>query len=172
MNSNQEVSLEQLLKEGKISQKTYDKASIAKKYIERKYNLRNTKRIEWNSLIEKIDSLNVPTSEKEKLKKDLYEKEVLKYRKQREKISIKDYESLAIIGRGAFGEVHVCREKLTGEIVAIKKDVLVQKKQILHTRNEHQFLSNVKSPWIVELKASFQKDDYLYLVMEYLSGEI
>ena len=54
-------------------------------------------------------------------KKDLYEKEVLKYRKQREKISIKDYESLAIIGRGAFGEVHVCREKLTGEIVAIKK---------------------------------------------------
>ena len=119
MNSNQEVSLEQLLKEGKISQKTYDKAAIAKKYIERKYNLRNTKSIEWNSLIEKIDSLNVPSTEKEKLKKDLYEKEVLKYRKQREKLSIKDYESLAIIGRGAFGEVHVCREKQTEEIVAI-----------------------------------------------------
>ena len=48
--------------------------------------------------------------------------------------------------------------------------MLVQKKQILHTRNEHQFLSNVKSPWIVELKASFQEDDYLYLVMEYLPG--
>ena len=72
-----------------------------------------------NSLIEKIDSLNVPSTEKEKLKKDLYEKEVLKYRKQREKLSIKDYESLAIIGRGAFGEVHVCREKRTEEIVAI-----------------------------------------------------
>ena len=103
MNSNQEVSLEQLLKEGKISQKTYDKAAIAKKCIARKYNLRNTKSIEWNSLIEKIDSLNVPSTEKEKLKKDLYEKEVLKYGKQREKLSVKDYESLAIIGRGAFG---------------------------------------------------------------------
>ena len=51
MNSNQEVSLEQLLKEGKISQKTYDKAAITKKYIERKYNLRNTKSIEWNSFL-------------------------------------------------------------------------------------------------------------------------
>lgn len=51
MNSNQEVSLQQLLKEGKISQKTYDKAAITKKYIERKYNLRNTKSIEWNSFL-------------------------------------------------------------------------------------------------------------------------
>ena len=89
MNSNQEVSLEQLLKEGKISQNTYDKVSIAKKYIERKYNLRNTKSIEWNTLIQKIDSLSVPSTEKEKLKKDLYEKEVLKYRKQREKYQSK-----------------------------------------------------------------------------------
>ena len=39
MNSRQEVSLEQLLKEEKISQRTYDKVSIAKKYIERKYGL-------------------------------------------------------------------------------------------------------------------------------------
>jgi serine/threonine protein kinase len=31
-------------------------------------------------------------------------------------------------------------------------------------------MSKVKSPWIVELKASFQEDDYLYLIMEYLPG--
>ena len=173
MNSRQEVSLEQLLKEEKISQRTYDKVSIAKKYIERKYNLKNTKNSEWNAIIEKIDSLNLPEIEKEKLKKDLYEKEAIKNRKKREKLSIHDYESLSIIGRGAFGEVHVCREKKTGDIVAIKKikkEVLIQKKQIMHTRNEQQFMSNVKSIWIVELKASFQEDDYLYLVMEYLPG--
>ena len=173
MNSRQEVSLEQLLKEEKISQRTYDKVSIAKKYIERKYNLKTTKNSEWNAIIEKIDSLNLPEIEKEKLKKDLYEKEAIKNRKKREKLSIHDYESLSIIGRGAFGEVHVCREKKTGDIVAIKKikkEVLIQKKQIMHTRNEQQFLSNVKSNWTVELKASFQEDDYLYLVMEYLPG--
>lgn len=31
-----------------------------------------------------------------------------------------DFESLAIIGRGAFGEVRLCRSK-QGEVVAIKK---------------------------------------------------
>ena len=37
------------------------------------------------------------------------------------KISVKDFEPLKIIGRGAFGEVRVCRDKRTREIVAIKK---------------------------------------------------
>ena len=31
-------------------------------------------------------------------------------------------------------------------------------------------MSKVKSPWIVELKASFQEDDFLYLVMEFCPG--
>ena len=170
---NSDNTLEQLLKSKKISQLTFDKVTIAKKYIERKYNLKTVKNIEWNTIMEKINDLNIPEEEKEKVKKEIYEKEVQKYRKQREKQSIRDYESLSIIGRGAFGEVHVCREKKTGEIVAIKKirkDVLVLKNQIIHTRNEQQFLSKVKSEWTVELKASFQEDDFLYLVMEFLPG--
>ena len=88
-------------------------------------------------------------------------------------MSVKNYESLSIIGRGAFGEVHVCREIKTGDIVAIKKikkDVLFQKNQIKHTLDEQDFLSKVESQWIIELKASFQEGDYLYLVMEYLPG--
>ena len=96
-----------------------------------------------------------------------------KSRKLRVKQTIRDYESLAIIGRGAFGEVHVCKEIKTGKIVAIKKikkEILIQKNQIIHIRNEQLIMSKVKSPWIIELKASFQEDDYLYLVMEYLPG--
>lgn len=40
---------------------------------------------------------------------------------RRSKISVQDFEPLKIIGRGAFGEVRVCRNKKTNEIVAIKK---------------------------------------------------
>ena len=90
-------------------------------------------------------------------------------RKGWQKLTIRDYESLAIIGRGAFCEVHVCREIKTGKIVAvkkIKKELFVKKNQIIHIRNEQLFMSKVKSPWIVELKASFQEDDYLFLIME------
>ena len=89
------------------------------------------------------------------------------------KQTIHDYESIKIIGRGAFGEVHVCRNKKTDEIVAvkkIKKEVLDNKNQVIHIKNEQLFMSKVKSPWIVELKASFQDYDYLYLVMEFLQG--
>ena len=169
----QKDNLEKLLKEKRISQRTFDKVTIAKQIIERKYNLKGAKYSEWNNIIEKINSLEISEDQKDKIKQEIYNKEVTKYRKAREKQSIRDYESLSIIGRGAFGEVHVCREKKTGNIVAVKKirkEVLVVKNQVIHVRNEQLFMSKVKSPWIVELKASFQEDDYLYLVMEYLPG--
>ena len=167
------VSLEKLLKDKQISQRTYDKVTIAKQIIERKYNLQGSKYTEWNNIIDKINSLDISEEQKDKIKQEIYNQEVTKYRKAREKQSIRDYESLSIIGRGAFGEVHVCREKKTGQIVAVKKirkDVLVIKNQVIHVRNEQLFMSRVKSPWIVELKASFQEDDYLYLIMKYLPG--
>lgn len=40
---------------------------------------------------------------------------------RRAKITVRDYEPLKIIGRGAFGEVRVCRDRKTREVVAIKK---------------------------------------------------
>jgi len=170
---NRRLSLEELLKQKKISQRTYDKVTIAKQIIERKYNLKSIQTSEWSYIFEKINSFDLNEEEKEKIKKDIFTQESSKYRFLREKQTVRNYESLAIIGRGAFGEVHVCRDKLNGEIVAvkkIKKEVLYLKNQVLHVRNEQILMSKVKSPWIVELKASFQEDDYLYLVMEFLPG--
>ena len=39
----------------------------------------------------------------------------------RKKITMKDFDLLTIIGRGAFGEVRICRFKENGEVVAMKK---------------------------------------------------
>jgi serine/threonine kinase 38 len=128
---------------------------------------------EVNTIIEKINSLDISDDEKLKMLKELKHAESEELRNKLKKQTIRDYESIRIIGRGAFGEVHVCRVIKTGEIVAIKKikkEVLIKKNQIIHIRNEQLFMSKVKSPWIVELKASFQEDDYLYLVMEFLPG--
>ena len=47
----QKVNLEKLLKDKKISQRTFDKVTIAKQIIERKYNLQGTKYLEWNNII-------------------------------------------------------------------------------------------------------------------------
>ena len=168
-----EIPLTQLLKQKKINQRTFDKVIIGKQYIERKYNLKAIKNKEWNELILKINSLCIPEQEKNFIKNNIYTQEMIKYRKSRIKQTIYNYESIKIIGRGAFGEVHVCRDKTTDEIVAIKKikkESLYNKNQIIHIKNEQVFMSKVKSPWIVELKASFQDNDYLYLVMEFLQG--
>ena len=125
--SNVIVPLESLLHQKKISRLTYDKVLIVKKYIERKYNLIKIKKLEDIIIKEKLKALNFPEKEKQELQKEIQMKEKQRIIKIREKMSIFDYESLNIIGRGAFGEVHICRNKKTGEIVAIKK---IKKEQI------------------------------------------
>jgi len=92
---------------------------------------------------------------------------------RRKKISVRDFESIAVIGRGAFGEVRLCRVKETKEVVAMKKmnkSEMEYKNQVAHVRAERDVLASASNPWIVELKCSFQDEKYLYLVMEYLPG--
>lgn len=167
------VSLEDLLATKKISLKTFERVQIATSQIEKKYNLKILKALEYNVIFEKINSLRIPDEQKEQIKTEISLKETARQRKLREKITIYDYESLSIIGRGAFGEVHVCRHKKTKEVVAIKKikkEIISQKNQLKHILDEQTFMSKVRSPWIVELKASFQEGDYLFLIMDYLPG--
>ena len=167
------TSLENLLEEKKISKKTYDKVILGKKYIERKYNMIKLNRIEKGILKEKISKANLPKEEKNKIMKEieLNDKKIIE--KKREKLTIFDYESLNIIGKGSCGEIHVCRNKKTKEIVAIKKikkEFIIKDNQIINIRDEQLFLSKMNSQWIVKLKCSFQEGNYLYLIMEFLIG--
>ena len=71
---------------------------------------------------------------------------------RRKRITVNDFELLQIIGRGAFGEVRICRIKETGEIVAMKKMKkieMVQKNQTVHVKAERDVLVKSKNPWVV-----------------------
>ena len=61
----------------------------------------------------KMDQMNLSKQEKELIKQEIQHKEAELYRMSRTKISVKDFEPLKIIGRGAFGEVRVCKDKKT-----------------------------------------------------------
>ena len=79
---------------------------------------------------------------------------------KRQKIKADDFEPLSIIGRGAFGEVRLCRDKTTNQIVAIKKmkkKEMLFKNQINHVRAERDVLAHTSNnnPWVVELNYSF-----------------
>lgn len=88
-----------------------------------------------------------------------------------------DYDVLRKIGRGQFGDIELCKDKATGELVAIK---VISKAETLRSANpgqalvERDVLASLEeagdTEWVTCLKAAFQDDDFLYLVQEYLPG--
>ena len=89
--------------------------------------------------------------------------------------TVKDYDKIAVVGRGAFGEVRLVRDKQSGQIAAmkmLKKTEMMKKNQVQHVRTERNLMadSGENNEWIVELYCSFQDTEYLYLVMEFLPG--
>uniref|UniRef100_A0A7S0DPU1 non-specific serine/threonine protein kinase n=1 Tax=Amorphochlora amoebiformis TaxID=1561963 RepID=A0A7S0DPU1_9EUKA len=89
------------------------------------------------------------------------------------KLTLKDFSTVKIIGRGAFGEVKICRKKKDGNIYAMKvmaKAEMFKKNQIAHIQAERDVLAEADNPWIVKLYHSFQDTKNLYLVMEFLPG--
>jgi serine/threonine kinase 38 len=92
------------------------------------------------------------------IKQDILHREAEINRKVRRKITIYDFDPLTIIGRGAFGEVRVCKHKESSEIVAMKKmkkNEMIYKNQVNHVKAERDVLVKAKNPWIVDLKYSF-----------------
>jgi serine/threonine-protein kinase RIM15 len=87
--------------------------------------------------------------------------------------SIKDYEIIKPISRGAFGSVYLARKRITGDLYAIKvlkKADMVAKNQVMNVKAERMILARIDSPFVVKLFYSFQSKENLYLVMEYLNG--
>ncbi|KAF5302212.1 hypothetical protein FQA39_LY10251 [Lamprigera yunnana] len=90
-----------------------------------------------------------------------------------EKIGPEDFDYIQVLGRGTFGKVMLYREKVSGELFAIK----VLKKEALasrHRRNrsliEHRILKRTNHPFLTSLKYSFQTADHLCFVMHYVNG--
>lgn len=88
--------------------------------------------------------------------------------------SIKDYEVLKPISKGAFGSVYLARRKVTGDYFAIKvlkKADMIAKNQVTNVKSERAvMMAQSESPYVAKLYSSFQSKDYLFLVMEYLPG--
>jgi len=52
----------------------------------------------------------------------------------------------------------------------MRKSEMIKHDQLAHIRAERDLMAESESPWVVELYYSFQDDNYLYLLMEYLPG--
>ncbi|KAK6940647.1 Protein kinase domain [Dillenia turbinata] len=156
---------------------TKQKVAAAKQYIENHYkeqmkNLQERKE-RRNFLEKKLADADVSAEDQNNLLKFLEQKETEYMRLQRHKMGADDFELLTMIGKGAFGEVRVCREKTTGHVYAmkkLKKSEMLRRGQVEHVKAERNLLAEVDSNCIVKLYCSFQDDEFLYLIMEYLPG--
>ncbi|XP_027737722.1 citron Rho-interacting kinase isoform X4 [Empidonax traillii] len=87
--------------------------------------------------------------------------------------SVKDFEVKSVVGCGHFAEVKVVREKVTGDIYAMKvmsKETLLAQEHVSFFEEERSILAQSTSPWIPQLQYAFQDKKNLYLVMEYEPG--
>ncbi|KAF9226610.1 RIM15, signal transduction response regulator [Gyrodon lividus] len=88
--------------------------------------------------------------------------------------SIKDFDIIKPISKGAFGSVFLAKKKATGDYYAIKvlkKADMIAKNQITNVKAERMILmKQAESPFVAKLYFTFQSKENLYLVMEYLNG--
>uniref|UniRef100_A0A8C5F275 Citron Rho-interacting kinase n=1 Tax=Gopherus evgoodei TaxID=1825980 RepID=A0A8C5F275_9SAUR len=87
--------------------------------------------------------------------------------------SMKDFEVKSLVGSGHFAEVQVVREKVTGDVYAMKvmnKESLLAREHVSFFEAELSILSRSSSTWIPQLHYAFQDKKNLYLVMEYQPG--
>lgn len=78
-----------------------------------------------------------------------------------------------ILGKGGFGKVWVVTFKNKKKYYALKemkKALILQKKSIKSVIGERKILSKLNSPFLVNMKDSFQDKKCLYLLLDLVSG--
>ena len=82
---------------------------------------------------------------------------------------LEDFELLTILGEGGSGIVLKVRSLINNEIYAMKIINLENKKnEIEYIKNEIEMLKKIEHQNIVKYYTKFEKDNRIYIIMEYL----
>lgn len=161
----------------RFSQLTQEKAAATKLRIEHFFKLNVSHAIERNQRrVQTEQALAQERGSEERRNRQLMslgKKESSFLRLRRTKLSLEDFVTVKVIGKGAFGEVRLVQKRDTGKVYAMKtlfKSEMFKKDQLAHVKAERDVLADSDSPWVVSLYYSFQDADYLYLIMEFLPG--
>ena len=115
------------------------RADLAKKYLAKKYNkVRTTQQeseVRRDKLEKELEKLEIPDDDKEQYRVKFQQAEADDLKDDRKRLTTDDFEPLALIGKGAFGEVRLVRmrERFSKEIYAMKsmlKETMLKKNQV------------------------------------------
>uniref|UniRef100_A0A8C4RRC5 non-specific serine/threonine protein kinase n=1 Tax=Erpetoichthys calabaricus TaxID=27687 RepID=A0A8C4RRC5_ERPCA len=160
-----------------MSNHTKERVTMAKVTLENFYsNLiaqHEEREMRQQKLEKAMDEEGLADEEKRLRRSQHARKETEFLRLKRTRLGLDDFESLKVIGRGAFGEVRLVQKKDTGHVYAMKilrKADMLEKEQVGHIRAERDILVEADSLWVVKMFYSFQDKLNLYLIMEFLPG--
>ncbi len=88
-------------------------------------------------------------------------------------IDLKKFQIIKLIGKGSSGKVYLSKLKDEEQYYAIKvvnKKLLTNKMNLLSLRTEKMILSRISHRFIINLKYSFQTNEKVFFVYEYLNG--
>lgn len=93
---------------------------------------------------------------------------------ERQKYVVDDFKFLKMVGKGGYGKVYQVSEKDDPNAIyalkVLRKDFLIKTKNVEYTKMEKDILRKVRHPFIVSLKAAFQNDHRVYLLMDFING--
>ncbi|PAA85680.1 hypothetical protein BOX15_Mlig027841g1, partial [Macrostomum lignano] len=124
-------------------------------------------------LEEEMNKVKLSEQAQEQLRQLLSMKESRHLRMKRSKLNVGMFHKHALLGVGAFGEVHLVRKKDNDQLYAMKtlrKSQVALRNQAAHVNAERDILGEADNEWIVKLYYSFQDEKNLYFVMEYIPG--
>ncbi|CAI2359034.1 unnamed protein product [Moneuplotes crassus] len=90
-----------------------------------------------------------------------------------EEPTLKDFALIKMINKGGFGKVFLAKNTIDGKYYAMKrirKDLLIETKQVDNTLNEKEILLSNNNPFLLSMNYVFQSEFRLYFFMQYVNG--
>ena len=132
---------------------------------------RNQKLIALLDIQESKENNNLlsPKNSKEKYKdKDAYQSKDFK-----SKITLDDFQTVKVLGTGAFGKVSLVYNEELKKYFAmktLKKEYIKKYQQTKHTKEERKIMEKIDYPFISKLYYAFQTKKSLYMITEFMAG--
>lgn len=154
-----------------------EKAAMVKFYLEQHFDgimrtYADRKRRSEELEIE-MARMRITEIQKERVRGKLRQQETEYMRLRRVRMDIRMFTRIKTIGIGAFGEISLVRKNDTNALYALKtlyKADVLSKQQMAHVKAERDVLAEADNEWVVKLFYSFQDEQALYFVMEYVAG--
>lgn len=153
-------------RDGKMGAKSKEESKLPAEEV-RRYKYRDEENLDV--IVESVEEVEVHFNDDDSLSFDSID-----YSDEKEYVpKLEDFKIVKVLDKGSFGKVFLVENKLNGRFYAMKrirKDVLIEKKQIENTKNEKKILLNLEHPFLLGMSYVIQNDLRIYFFLDFIEG--